>query len=368
MKGFFGILAIATASLLLSACSVAHVSNFQFGASPSPEVSGPGLEMNDMGMARVSASFTAADEDEVTFPVRSHTLDETLLGINRGANLGDRVDPDSVKRKYSNEAILEIDGYHASASLEFFINFNPIFLQVGIAAYDGVYYFVAIGANHKYYDWGLFFGEFNQFTTVDYFGYWCGIEGCTEDDMADSFTATDFVVLGDVFFGAYVGAHVWRLSLNNTISMYRPGLNVDQMDYDMPYVISNYTSLGIRLSNEWTIRGGTVFSFIRNWSKPHMGLKFSLDFNIGGESPKKKEKWTPAETGAQTPAETQPVKTVEEQPATATEAEPAAEKDAPAEAETAAENESTAEAESATESEENDAEEPAEAQAEETAE
>ncbi len=49
---------------------------------------------------------------------------------------------------------------------------------MGIAAYDGFYYYVAIGANHKYYDWGVFLGEFNQFTTVDYFGYWCGVDGC----------------------------------------------------------------------------------------------------------------------------------------------------------------------------------------------
>lgn len=178
MKGFFGILAIATTSLVLSACSVAHLSNFQFGASPSPEVNGPGKDLDGVSMARVSASFTAADEDEVTFPVRSRALDETLLGTNTIANLTERVNPDSVKRTNSNNAILEIDGYHISASLEFIINFNPIFFQVGIAAYDGFYYYVAIGANHKYYDWGVFLGEFNQFTTVDYFGYWCGVDGC----------------------------------------------------------------------------------------------------------------------------------------------------------------------------------------------
>lgn len=349
MKGFFGILAIATTSLVLSACSVAHLSNFQFGASPSPEVNGPGKDLDGVSMARVSASFTAADEDEVTFPVRSRALDETLLGTNTIANLTERVNPDSVKRTNSNNAILEIDGYHISASLEFIINFNPIFFQVGIAAYDGFYYYVAIGANHKYYDWGVFLGEFNQFTTVDYFGYWCGVDGCSEDDMDDSFVASDFVVLGDVFFGAYVGAHVWRLSLNNTVSMYRPGIDVERMDYDMPYVISNYTSLGIHLSDEWSIRGGTVISFIRNFRKPHMGFRFSIDFNIAEQSSKMKKKRASAENGALQPAETQPVKVAEEQTA-APEAEP------------------VAETETATESEDSDVDEPAEAQTEESAE
>jgi len=56
MEPFFGILAIATTSLVLSACSVAHLSNFQFGASPSPEVNGPGKDLDGVSMARVSAS------------------------------------------------------------------------------------------------------------------------------------------------------------------------------------------------------------------------------------------------------------------------------------------------------------------------
>ena len=360
MKGFFGILAIATTSLVLSACTVAHVSNFKFDASPSPEVSGPGTYIENGGMARISASYTVADEDEVTFPVKSRTLDESLSNRIGGTTM-DRVARDSVVRVESNNAILKIDGHHFSASLDFFIKFNTMFVQLGIGGYDGLYYYAAFGANHKYYDWGVFLGEFNQFVTVDYFGYWCGLDGCTEDDKDESFVASDFVILGDVFFGAYVGAHVWRLSLNNTISMYVPGLDVEKMDYDMPYVISNYTSLGFRLSDGWTVRGGTVISFIRNWSKPHLGLKFSIDYSIGGKSkPETKEKWPPAETSTQTPAETQPVKTEEEQPA-ATETEPAA-------AETEATPEPAPETETSADAAENDAEEPEEPQAEETAE
>ena len=323
MKGFFGILAIAMTSLVLSACTVAHVNNFKFDASPSPEVSGPGKYIENGGMARISGSFTAADEDEVPFPVRSRTLDENLSNRIGGTTL-DQVARDSVVRIESNNAILKIDGYHISLSLDFFIKFSTMFVQLGIGGYDGLYYYAALGANHKYYDWGVFLGEFNQFTTVDYFGYWCGLDGCTVDDKDDSFIDSDFLILGDVFFGAYVGAYVWKFSLNNTISMYVPGVNVGKIDYDMPYVISNYTSLGFRLSDGWTVRGGTVLSFIRNWSKPHLGLKFSIDYSIGGGSkPETKEKWMPAETSTQTPAETQPVNAVDEQPA-ATEAEPVA--------------------------------------------
>lgn len=342
MKGFLGILAIAMTSLMLSACTLAHVNNFKFDASPSPEVSGPGKDLGDESMARVSASFTAADEDEVTFPVKSHALDENMFGRN-GATL-ERVDRDSVRRVYANNAVLKIDGYNVSASLEFFIKFSTVFFQLGIGAYDGLYYYVAFGANHKYYDWGFFVGEFNQFTTVDYFGYWCGIDGCTEEDMDDSYVANDFLILGDVFFGGYIGAHVWRLSLNNTVSMYVPGIDVGQMEYDMPVVVTNYTSLGIRITDNWTVRGGTVLTFVRDL-EPHMGFKFSLDYSIGGETKNiKQEKWAPAESSAQTPVET------------------------PAEPEKPAENESAPEAEPATEPAETSADEPAEAQAEESAE
>ena len=348
MKGFFGILAIAMTSLLLSACTIAHVNNFKFDASPSPEVSGPEKDLDGESMARVSASFTAADEDEVTFPVSSHVLDASRFGSNGGSL--ERVNPDSVRRVYSNNAVLKIDGYNVSASLDFFVNLNLFYFQLGIGVYDGLYYYAGFGANREYYEWGVFIGEFNQFTTIDYFGYWCGIDGCTEEDMDDSYVANDFLVLGDVFFGAYVGAHVWRLSLNNTVSMYVPGVDVGQMEYDMPVVVTNYTSLGIRIIDNWSVRGGTVITFVRDWSEPHLGFKFSLNYDIGAESSIKKKNRAPAE------------------PVAAPETEPAAEKETPAEPETAAEADPAPEPETPAESAEPSAEEPAEAQAEETAE
>lgn len=373
MKGFFGILAIATTSLVLSACTIAHVNNFKFDASPSPEVSGPEKDLDGESMARVSASFTAADEDEVTFPVSSHVLDASRFGSNGGSL--ERVNPDSVRRVYSNNAVLKIDGYNVSASLDFFVNLNLFYFQLGIGVYDGLYYYAGFGANRKYYEWGVFIGEFNQFTTIDYFGYWCGIDGCTEEDMDDSYVANDFLVLGDVFFGAYVGAHVWRLSLNNTVSMYVPGVDVGQMEYEMPVVVSNYTSLGFRIIDNWSVRGGTVITFVRDWSEPHLGFKFSLNYDIGAESSIKKKNRAPAETGALPPAETQPVKVAEEQPAApetepvaSPETEPAAEKETPAEPETAAEADPAPEPETPAESAETSADVPAEAQAEESAE
>ena len=288
MKGFFGILALATASLLLSACSVAQVSNFKFDASPSPEVRGPGMDMATMdGVARVSASFVAADEDEVTFPVKSSTLDNLFNG--RGGMTIGSLSLDSTGVIEGNNAILEIDGYHLSAAVDLMFKFNTLVLQFGFGAYDGFYYYASFGANYKFFEWGLFLGEFHQFTTVDYLGYWCGSSGCSEEDKDDSFKATEWLIMTDVFCGAYFGFHIWRLSLDNSISFYTPGLDVVELSYDMPSVISNYTSLGIRLGDNWTLRGGSVVSLIRKISKPHFGLKFSIEYSIGAESKSNKK-------------------------------------------------------------------------------
>ena len=77
MKVLARILALGTAALALSACSVARVNNFAFDASDAPEVRGPStyIEPNE-NISRISASFIAADEDEVLVPVRSRKLDE----------------------------------------------------------------------------------------------------------------------------------------------------------------------------------------------------------------------------------------------------------------------------------------------------
>lgn len=348
MKGILGLLAVAAASLFLSACSVAQVSNFKFDASPSPEVRGPGTSMEPMsGMLRASASYMAADEDEVTFPVKSSTLDELLFNNRLGETTTSELRLDSVGFIRGNNAIIEIDGYHVSAALDLMFKFDTFVLQFGIGAYDGFYYYVSFGANYKYFEWGAFLGEFHQFTTVDYLGYWCGTNGCTEEDRDDSFKATEWLIMSDVFCGGYFGFHVWRLSLDNSISLYMPGLDVVGLSYDMPTVFSNYTSLGIRLGDNWTLRGGSVVSLIRKISKPHFGLKFSIEYSIGGgtKSSKKSENMyeykaedggfatesRPVET-AKPEAETQPA---EDQPAATTDTEPAAgnDDDTPAEAE-----------------------------------
>lgn len=47
----------------------------------------------------------------------------------------------------------------------------------------------------------------------------------------------------------------------------------------------------------------TVVSFIRNFRKPHMGFRFSIDFNIAEQSSKMKKKRAPAETETATESE-----------------------------------------------------------------
>ena len=278
MKCLLRILALGAASLALSACSVAHVSNFEFNASESPEVRGPSTYVKpNENVSRVSVSLIAAAEEQVKLPVHSFSLDERLnhsltdgkASVTKPANFE------------GNNAIIDIGGYSAAVSADFIMKWDPVIFQIGIAAYDGAYYYASIGANHRYFEYGFFLGEFHQFTTVNYSGYWCSVDGCSEEDEENSFNESELRMLSDVFLGIYAGAHFWRFSLNYSLSSYTPSLDVSDLDYKMPAVISNYLSLGFRITDELSVRGGAVASLVRNWSKPHLGLKFSIDYSVG---------------------------------------------------------------------------------------
>lgn len=356
MKVLARILALGTAALALSACSVARVNNFEFGASEAPEVRGPSTYIEpDENISRISASLIVADEDEVPVPVRSRKLDErTVVVVPDG-----QVVSNSPQKIQENYAGLNIGGYSFTASADFIMKWDAIVFQLGLAYYDGAYYYASLGANHKYYEFGVFVGEFHQITRVNYYGYWCSVDGCTDEDREDTFESSQLQMLSDVFLGGYAGLHFWRLSLNYTLSLYTPSLDVPDLDYTMPVVVSNYLSAGIKITDNLMVRGGAVASLVRTWSKPHLGLKFAIDYCIGESKPAKNkyensEKAEPA-AKSETFAE----------PAPAVETEPAAEPDSATETEPAAETEPVAEKETPAE---NSAEEPAEAQAEETAE
>ncbi|OWV00073.1 hypothetical protein B7994_08355 [Fibrobacter sp. UWR2] len=367
------ILALGAAALALSACSVARVNNFEFGASEAPEVRGPStyIEPNE-NIARVSASLIAADEDEVLMPVKSRKLDERVA-----VKLSDVTVSTAPKKVQENYARLDIGGYSFAASVDFILKWDAIFFQLGLAYYDGAYYYASLGTNHKYYEYGVFVGEFHQITRVKYYGYWCSVDGCTQDDRDDKYESTQLRMLSDVFLGGYAGLHFWRLSLNYTLSLYTPSLDVPDLSYTMPMIVSNYLSAGIKITDNLMVRGGAVASLVRTWSKPHLGLKFSIDYNIG-ESKSSKNKYESseeAEPAAKSETFAAPAPTVEtEIPAEtepAAETESATESEPTTEAETVAESETAAEAEPVAENEtpaENSAEEPAEAQTEESAE
>ena len=280
MKCLLRILAFGAASLALSACSVAHVSNFEFGASESPEVRGPSTYVKPMeNISRVSASLIAADEDQVTLPVRSRAMDEWVAHQLRDSKSD--VLNDSIKAYEGNTAFIDIGGYSAALSIDFIMKWNTAFFQIGMAAYDGVYYYASIGANHRYFEYGLYVGQFHQFTHVNYYGYWCSADGCTDEDRENTLDETDLQLLSDVFLGGFAGLHFWRLSLNYSVSCYTPSLEVSDLDYSMPTVVSNYLTLGFRVTDNLTVRGGAVASLVRKWSKPHLGLKFAIDYSIG---------------------------------------------------------------------------------------
>ena len=377
MKVLARILALGTAALALSACSVARVNNFAFDASDAPEVRGPSTYIEpDENISRLSVSLVKADEDEVLLPVRSPKLDERVaVSLTDGPTVSTA--PKKLKENYAR---LDIGGYNFSASIDFIMKWESIFFQLGLAYYDGAYYYASLGTNHKYYEYGVFVGELHQITRVNYYGYWCSANGCTREDLHDKFETSELRMLSDVFLGGYVGFHLWRLSLNYTLSAYTPSLDVPDLSYTMPMIVSNYVSAGIKITDNLMIRGGAVASLVRTWSKPHLGLKFSIDYCVGESKSEKNKRGTSEEAEPASKSETFAAPAVETVPA---ETEPAAEKEIPAETETATETEPKVEPDSATDSEpvaetepvaeketpaENSAEEPAEAQAEETAE
>ena len=367
MKVFARILALGAAALALSACSVARVNNFSFDASDAPEVRGPStyIEPNE-NISRVSVSLVAADEDEVLLPVRSTKLDERVA-VSLSDDQTVSAEPKKVRENYAR---LDIGGYSFSASVDFIMKWDAIFFQLGLAYYDGAYYYASLGTNHKYYEYGVFVGELHQVTRVNYYGYWCSVNGCTQDDRDDKFESTQLRMLSDVFLGGYAGLHLWRLSLNYTLSMYVPSLDVPDLSYTMPMIFSNYLSAGLKITDNLMVRGGAVASLVRTWSKPHLGLKFSIDYCIGESKPAKNKYENGEETApaARTDAFAEPAPVAEPEPVA--EKEPA-EPEPTTEAETEAEPESAAGPEPVAEKDvpaENSAEEPAEAQVEEAAE
>ena len=333
MKVFARILALGAAVLALSACSVAHVNNFDFNASESPEVRGPSTYVKpNENISRMSASLIAADEDHVAMPVKSRTMDEWAASRLTDGKIVDRDNPG--KAYEGNNAYINIGGYSFAASMDFIMKWNTVFFQIGMGFYDGAYYYASLGANYRYFEYGVFVGEFHQFTRVNYYGYWCSADGCTDEDMDDSFESSEVRMLSDVFMGGYAGAHLWRFSLNYSLSFYTPSLDVSSLHYVMPAIVSNYLSLGFNVTDNLTLRGGAVANLVRNWTKPHLGLKFAFEYRTGESKPEKNKRGTGEES--------EPAAKSETFAAPAAETEPMAEKETPAEnsAEEPAETES----------------------------
>jgi len=342
MKKWFAFLALGGALITLEACSYAQVSNFKFNASESPEVRGPGTYLEEQdNMGRMSVSLLGGQKDEIPFPVRP-----VLAGDVTSIVVGEAVDSATLSPSASkaavNNSVIELGDYSVIASMDFFMKWKQAYFQLGLGVYDGLYYYAGMGTNRKYFEAGVFLGQFHQFTTVYYYGYWCDDLRCNNDDNNGTFSADEPHLLSDVFVGVYAGLHAWRLSLDYSISTYTPSVNVNSLDYDMPAVISNYLSLGIRLTDSWIVRGGVVATFADKINDPHLGFKASLEWNIGQEKPSSHKTgvqeqglssqspaWKSPETqdapGGESPAGDAPAETQEEP-----EAEPAAVQEVPA--------------------------------------
>ena len=289
MKVLTRILGLGAISLALSACSVAHVSNFDFNASESPEVRGPSTYVEPMeNISRASVSLIADDVDHVALPVKSRAMDEWAASR---MTTGKVVESEHPEKLYEgNNAYINIGGYSFAASMDFIMKWNTVFFQIGLGYYDGAYYYASLGANYKYFEYGLFLGELHQFIRVNYYGYWCSSDGCTDDNKDGTFESSEVRMLSDVFMGGYAGAHFWRLSLNYSLSFYTPSLDVTSLQYSMPAIVSNYVSLGFDITDNLTLRGGVVASLVREWSEPHLGLKFAIDYRTSESKPAIKAK------------------------------------------------------------------------------
>lgn len=285
MRKYFAFLALGGALITLEACSYAQVSNFKFNASESPEVRGPGTYLEEQdNMGRMSVSLLGGPKDEIPFLVRP-VLDGDVTSIVVGEAVDGATLSPSASKVAMNNSVIELGDYSVIASMDFFMKWKQAYFQLGLGVYDGLYYYAGMGINRKYFEAGVFLGQFHQFTTVYYYGYWCDDLRCNDDDNNGTFSADEPHLLSDVFVGVYAGLHAWRLSLDYSFSTYTPSVNVNSLDYDMPAVISNYLSLGIRLTDSWIVRGGVVATFADKINDPHLGFKASLEWNIGQEKP-----------------------------------------------------------------------------------
>lgn len=245
-------LPLLAACSLLTGCVVdyAHVTKVNMEVTPAPEMRGAsGYMKSGQSENRFTGSVNIGAKEDVELkgiknPIGSGCDSKCRKSIEH------RVDDDV-------EATYSIGYPYVTGSYERLNKSGSFLWSWGLGINRGWYGLLTAGFNTKYFEIGVsdeVWLEFRDFRySAEYY-----------DDLFASGEDGGFMMLQNVV-GAYASVYLDNVSLNYSISAYRPSPSYSdtnvQADFDLPYVLTEYITVGYRFTKTMEARLGVVNLF-----------------------------------------------------------------------------------------------------------
>ena len=252
MRLFRIYLPMLAACSLLTGCVVdyAHVTKVNMEVTPAPEMRGAsGYMKSGQSDFRLSGSVNVGETEE-----------EKIKGLKNPIGSGcDSKCRKSIENKVSDDVeATYTTGYPYLAGSFEHLNKNGIFLwSWGVSVNRGTSGFLTLGLNTKHFEFGISDAVWWVFRDFEYSAEYY-------DDLFARGEDNSFMTLQNVL-GAYASVYLDKVSLNYSISAYRPTPSYSdtnlQADFDLPYVLTEYITVGYRFSKTMEARLGVVNLF-----------------------------------------------------------------------------------------------------------
>lgn len=224
-------LCVVLSLFLLNGCvteTSTRIRKASMEVNPAPEMRGAGEHLTSSYRYRFSGNVNVGKKDDV--PVEG-MFDES--------------------RKVDFETQIRY-GY-VSGSAEVLTHAGPLMFDLGVGVNSGLYTFLSLGLNTRFFEIGASAGLWNNFRKYHYEGYTSKTElvffTTTRDLDETSSTGKSFMA------GLYTGLYFGPISLEASVSYYGADFKVDDVGFD---VLTTYLTANYHLNEHWTIRAGAV--------------------------------------------------------------------------------------------------------------
>ena len=245
-------LPLLAASTMLTGCvaDYAHVTKVNMEVVPAPEMRGAsGYMESNQSKIRFSGSVNIGDDEEVKIKGLKNPLGPGCDSKCR-SEMENRVSEDV-------DATYSIVYPYVESSFESLHKNGNFLWSLGLGISRGAYGFFTVGFNTKHFEIGLadeLWWVFRDFEySVEYY-----------DDLFVSGSSRTGMALRNVF-GGYASVYLDKVSLNYSINAYRPSPTYSDSDahadFDLPYVLTEYISVGYRFTKTVEARVGAVNMF-----------------------------------------------------------------------------------------------------------